>query len=108
MLPRLGKRERETRRGSESATMTVWIRLHGQPGVRDDRNTPRMTRKGVSLVLLIQVQALPNSGPQALIPANNLHKLLTLASGNMDPALAESPWPRPQFRISTNDRRQMI
>ena len=89
MLQKHGKRKREKRSGS--ATMTVWIRLHEQPGVRDDHNTLRITAKKLSIVLLVQVHAPLDSGPQAPIPANSLHNLLTLANGKMDLGLAESP-----------------
>jgi hypothetical protein len=89
MLQKHGKRKREKRSGS--ATMTVWIQLHEQLGVRDDRNTLRITAKELSLVLLVQVHACLDSGPQAPIPVNSLHNLLTLAKGKMDLALAESP-----------------
>jgi len=71
--------------------MTVWIQPHEQPGVRDDRNTLRITAKELSLVLLVQVHARLDSGLQAPIPVNSLHNLPTLANGNMDLALAESP-----------------
>jgi hypothetical protein len=86
-----GKRKREKRSGSGSATLTVWIQPHEQPGVRDDRNTLRIMAKELSLVLLVQVQVRLDSGPQAPIPANSLHNLLTLANGKMDLGLAESP-----------------
>jgi hypothetical protein len=89
MLRKHGKRKREKRRGS--ATITVWIQLHEQLGVRDDPNTLRITAKELSLVLLVQVHTCLDSGPQVPIPVNSLHNLLTLANGKMDLAPAESP-----------------
>ena len=91
MLRKHGKRKREKRSGSGSATMTVWIQPHEQPGIRDDRNTLRITTKELSLVLLVQVHARLDSGPQAPILVNSLHNFPTLANGNMDLVLAESP-----------------
>ena len=82
--------KREKRSGSGSATMTVWIQPHEQPGVRDDRNTLRITAKELSLVLLVQVHMRLDSGPWVPMQANCLHNLPTFVNGNMDLALAES------------------